>query len=153
MKWLSISSDTRQKVYELRTKKEKLLTLTFHPGTGTIRISTNDEKRVFLVGLEGFLRNKTVLRNEYGIRIGQLHHEGNQESHGTIEISDEPYQYILQENLPLKAAIYKNNEMLVVCELPDILKISQNRSEYEMLILALSWYVAVAVKNVEEEYA
>ena len=152
MKWFLINNDSQQKVYELRTSKEKLLTLTHHPTSGTIRISTRDEKRVFLFGREGFIRNRTVLRNEYGIRMGQLSHEGGQISQGNIEISDEPFNYILQNADPVKAAIYKNGDILIVCELPEISK-SYTNNDHDLLILTLCWYLAVAVKRQEEQYA
>src|SRR6266705_2398950 len=122
MKWLLISISSRQEIYELRNSKEKLLTLTYHPTSGTLRISADDEKRVFLIGREGFLRRRTVLRNEYGVRMGQLSYDNNLENQGNIDIDDERFNYILQANIPSKAAIYRNTEMLVVCELPAILK-------------------------------
>ncbi len=70
MKWLLKSNNPRQETYELRNAREPLLTLIYHPVSGTLRISAHDEKRVFLIGREGFLRRRTVLRNEYGIRMG-----------------------------------------------------------------------------------
>jgi hypothetical protein len=150
MKWLSISSDSRQKVYELRQNKETLLTLTYHPASRTIRISADDEKRVFLLGKEGFIHSRTVLQNEYGIRMGQLSHDGNQEGHGNIEFSQEQFNFIVQDDSPAKAAIYKNGDILLVCELPEILE-SHKKRDHDLLMLTLCWYISAAVK--EEEYA
>src|SRR6266496_2317380 len=107
MKWLLISISSQQEVYELRNSKEKLLTLAYHPTSGTLRISSEDEKRVFLIGREGFLRRRTVLRNEYGVRMGQLSYDNNLENEGNIDIDDEQFNYILQANIPSKAAIYQ----------------------------------------------
>lgn len=151
MKWLSISSESRQRIYELRENQEKLLDLTYHPASGTIRISTNDEKRVFLIGREGFIRSRVVLRNEYGIRMGQLSHEGGQDNQGNIEISGEQFNYTL-ENKSNKSALYKNGEILVVFDLPEASRSFSNGADNDLLILTLCWYFFVAVKMQEEEY-
>ena len=151
MKWLSISGDSREKIYELRENKETLLTLAFHPASGTIRISTDDEKRVFLIEKEGFLRSRMVLRNEYGIKMGQINHDGSQEIHGNIDISEDQFTYTLNGSSPVKVAIHKNGNILFVCELPDILK-TQQRRDHDVLILTLGWYISYAVKK-EEAFA
>ena len=153
MKWLLISSSPRQEIYELRNSKEKLLTLTYHPASGTLRISA-DEKRVFLIGREGFLRRRTVLRNEYGVRMGQLNYDNNQDNQGNIDVENEQFNYIVQNNLSSKATIYRSTEMLVVCELPAISKNNNNSENYGLLILMLCWYMATAVKKqAAEEFA
>ncbi|MFI5185263.1 MAG: hypothetical protein ACHQF0_00905 [Chitinophagales bacterium] len=152
MEWLSINDDPRQRIYELWTNKEKSLILAYHPTSRTIRISTGDERRVFLIGREGFRRNRTVLRNEYGIRIGQLSHDSGQVNQGNIEVSGEQYNYILQDVIPARAAIYKNGDMLAECELPEVSKNAKG-SDHDLLILTLCWYLDVAVKKEEEEYA
>jgi hypothetical protein len=159
MKWLSTSKDSHQEVYELFDSKERILSLAYHPASATLRISGDDKrisgddkKRVFLVGREGFLRRRTVLRNEYGIRMGQLSEDTNQEKQGTIDIYETNFTYILQNDHTAKVAIYRNSEMLMVCELPAITeKISTDN--YDVLILTLCWYVSISIKKQVEEYA
>src|SRR5437762_14028448 len=112
MKWLLISISSRQEIYELRNSKKKVLTLAYHPASGTLRMSADDEKRVFLIGREGFLRRRTVLRNEYGIRIGQLTYDNNQNNQGLIDVYEEDFNYILQSNPDPKASIDRNTELL-----------------------------------------
>src|SRR4029078_1464095 len=116
MKWLSITTRVQEKIYELWNSKEKLLALAYHPASGTLRMSADDEKRVFLIGREGFLRRRTVLRNEYGIRIGQLTYDNNQDNQGMIEVYEEDFTYILQSAPDPKASIYRNTEMLAAAE-------------------------------------
>ena len=153
MKWLLISSNSQREIYELRNAKEKLLTLTYHPAPGTLRVSADDEKRVFLIGREGFLRRHTVLRNEYGVRIGQLNYDNNQDNQGNIDVDNGQFSYILQNDLSSKATIYRNTEMLVVCELPAISKKDSNSENYDLLILMLCWYMSTAVKKQVAEFA
>ena len=148
MKWLSVFSDSRQKIFELKASKEKLLTLAYHPLSNTIRITADDEKRVFLIGRKGFRKKQTVLQNEYGIRMGQLINEGGQEEHGNIDVYQDHYNYSLH-NFLSKATIYKNDDVMAECELPKISK-SDN---HDLLMLALCWYMTTSVRNPEEVYA
>ena len=57
MKWQLALSSEQQEVYELWHNDKKLLQLDFHPFTNSARIQYADEKRVFLIRKEGFLRN------------------------------------------------------------------------------------------------
>jgi hypothetical protein len=147
MKWLSVFSDSRQKIFELKASKDKLLTLTYHPLSNTIRISANDEKRVFLIGRKGFRKKQTVLQNEYGIRMGQLINEGGQDERGNIDVYEDHYNYLLHDSA--KATIYKNEDLFAECELPRISK-SDN---HDLLMLALCWYMTTSVRNHVEMYA
>jgi len=152
MKWLSITTRVQEKIYELWNSKEKLLAIAYHPASGTLRMSADNEKRVFLIGREGFLRRRTVLRNEYGIRIGQLTYDSNQDKEGMIDVHEEDFTYVLQSDAGPKASIYRNTEMLVVTELPAISE-DINSDNYDLLMLILCWYVSTTVKKQVEEYA
>lgn len=152
MKWLLISESSEQEIYELQNSSEKLLTLAFHPSSGTLRISSNDEKRVFLIGREGFLRRRTVLRNEYGIRVGQYNSEG-QDSQGIVDIDDEHYNFVVQNTATSKAAVYRNNEIVLVCDLPTFPKNNTGSENHDLLLVMLCWYLSTTVKKGMEEYA
>ena len=152
MKWLSIPTREQEKIYELWNSKEKLLTLAHHPASGTLRVSADGEKRVFLIGREGFLRRRTVLRNEYGIRIGQLIYDNNQDNQGMIDVYEEGFNYTLQSDPDPKASIYRNTELTAVSELPTISQ-DINSDNYDLLMLMLCWYTSTTVKKQVEEYA
>ena len=152
MKWLSITTRVQEKIYELWNSEEKLLALAYHPASGTLRISADDEKRVFLIGREGFLRRRTVLRNEYGIRIGQLTYDNNQDNQGMIDVHEGDFTYLLQRDPRPRASIYRNGEMLVATELPAISE-DINSDNYDLLMLMLCWYISTTVKKQMEEYA
>lgn len=72
MRWQPVSSSSNNEVYHLYKDDKKILTLTLNPFSNTARVECDKQKRVFLIRKEGFLRNKTVLRNEYGMKIGEL---------------------------------------------------------------------------------
>lgn len=147
MKWVSIVNTSRKEIYELWKNEEKLLTLNYHPGSGTLRVTANNEKRVFLAGREGFLRSRTVLRNEYGIKMGQLNHESGQNMQGSIEVYDEQFSHSVQNGSPAKSVIYKNGEMLLTCERPAASNCD------DLLMFTLCWYVATTIKKQVTEYA
>jgi hypothetical protein len=152
MKWLSITTRVQEKMYELWNSKEKLLTVVYHPASGTIRVAADDEKRVFLIGREGFLRRRTVLRNEYGIRVGQLTYDSNQDNQGMIDVYEEDFNYTLQGDPKPSASIYRNAERLAVSELPAISE-DITSDNYDLLMLILCWYISTTVKKRMEEYA
>ena len=90
MKWETVTSSIGQTVYTLWNNGRKLSTLVFNSSSNAARIEYANERRVFLIRDEGFLKNKTVLRNEYGIRIG---HTGSEHNEKYIELNDERYFY------------------------------------------------------------
>ena len=152
MKWLSITNRVQEKIYELWNSKEKILALAYHPASGTLRLSADNEKRVFLIGREGFLRRRTVLRNEYGIRVGQLTYDNNQENQGMINLYEKDFTYQLPGGRDPKASLYRGTERLVAAELPAISE-EIDSDNYDLLMLILCWYVATTVKKHVVEYA
>lgn len=152
MKWLSITTRAQEKIYELWNSKKKLLALAYHPASGTLRVSADDEKRVFLIGREGFLRRRTVLRNEYGIRIAQLTYDNNQDNQGMIDVNGEDFSYMLQNDPAPNASIYRNMELRATSDLP-VISEDINSDNYDLLMLVLCWYVSATVNKQVEEYA
>jgi hypothetical protein len=152
MKWLCTSKKSGQEIYELRNSEQKLLTLTFQPGSNSLRITTDGEKRVFLIGREGFLRSRTVLRNEYGVRIGHLNYDSSQDNNGIIEFDNKRFNFSIRKN-QTELVISKNEEIMTSCELPAISKKDFSAGNLDILILALCWYLFTSVKKQVEEYA
>ena len=152
MKWLLISKRSGHEMYELWDSEGKLVTLSFHPGSGSLRITADDEKRVFLVGREGVLRPRTVLRNEYGVRITLLVYENGNDNIGTIDFDNEKFTYSIQNHVAPDLTIYRNGESLVTCELPSAQK-EEPYENYDFLVLTLCWYLFSIVKRHAEEFA
>lgn len=151
MKWEKTSSTARQEIYELQDNDQILLTLEFHPATNSARIERAGEKRVFLFRKEGFLRNKTVLCNEYGVRLGQLLQE-NKENFILLNHNQEKYFYTIRQRFPPELLIYKEsgNHPLVICELDGetgnlSFQTGKIKNIHACLLLALCWYVFLSV--------
>lgn len=116
MKWETVTSSIGQTVYTLWNNGRKLSTLVFHSSSNAARIEYADEKRVFLIRDEGFRKNKTVLRTEYGIRIG---HTGSENNENFIVLNDERYFYSVDDKNEPAVTIYKESidKPLAVCGL------------------------------------
>ncbi len=116
MKWETVTSGIGQSVFALWNNGKKLVTLALNSTSDALRVDFEDEKRVFLFRKEGFLKNKTVLCNEYGIRIA---HAGN--DHGTpfIVLNDERFFYSVKGQKEKEVTIYKDSidQPLAVCQL------------------------------------
>jgi hypothetical protein len=152
MKWQIAKSTLRQEIYELLDKEKKLLTLEFHSATNSARIEYADEKRVFLIRKEGFLRSKIVLCNEYGIRLGYLMQD-NKESY--IELNSEKFFFDINKNPLPQLIIYKESKdhPLVTCEL-NVKNNTLSPNLYSSLLLALGWYIFLPVPRKQTaEYA
>jgi len=163
MNWkTALTTNSNQELYELWHADKKLLSLEFHPFTNSARIQYEDTKRVFNLRKEGFLRNKTVLRNEYGIRIGQLGTDKARPGEGTIELNEKKFNYTLQNN-PLSELVIRSeeNKPLIVCGLASeygraAVELSRHQpgNAEHFLLMALCWYLFLPVaKEKVEEYA
>jgi hypothetical protein len=152
MRWETISTNSSNEVYQLTNQGKRVLTLTLHRFSNTARVECEEQKRVFLIRKEGFLRNKTVLRNEYGIKIGELGQE-NRESF--IDVNNDRFYYTINNNPLPELIIYKESKdkPALVCGL-DIkngntsLRFKNDRkslSSHPSLLMALCWYMFLPV--------
>jgi hypothetical protein len=163
MRWDQISDNEGTKVYELRHNEECLLTLTDNVIAGTVRIESAVEKRTFVIGSEGLFNSKTILRNEYGFRIGELGIENNE---NFIVMENEKFHYAVNGTSPVEFIIYKTSRQqpLITCKLnmpfPQQELISFkgkkifNPLHYASLLMSLCWYILPPViKIIKPEYS
>src|SRR5687768_18028073 len=104
MRWELVSSDARREVYHLFKNDKKILTLVIDPFTNMARVECANEKRIFQLRKEGFLRNKTVIRNEYGIKIGEL---GQESKENFIDVNNERFYYNIDNGPLAELVLYK----------------------------------------------
>ena len=123
MKWETVTSSIGQTVYTLWNNGRKLSTLVFNSSSNAARIEYADQKRVFLIRDEGFRKNKTVLRTEYGIRIG---HTGSENNENFIVLNDERYFYSIDNNQQLAKTGAKR---------------LMNPKTFYSLLIGLCWYL------------
>lgn len=160
MRWETATSASGNEVYQLFKDDKKILTLSFNPFSNSARVECANEKRVFLIRKEGFRHHKTVVRNEYGVKIGELGHENKEEF---IEVNDERYYYYTQNNPLHELVLYKESKdkPLVACSLKSddgntSVEFKKDKtlltSSHPGLLMALCWYMflPVAKENVPE---
>jgi len=155
MKWQIASASSQQELYELWHNDKKLLSLHVHPFTNSARVEYEAEKRLFMIRKEGFRRNKTVLRNEYGVRMGQLGYDKTNTTEGNIELNGEKFFYTIQTKPADELVIYKDTKEkpFLVCGLKvndGNTSVRFNRSTElnpteHFLLMAVCWYMFLPV--------
>src|SRR5262245_37996418 len=116
MNWETVSSGIGHRMYALWNDGHKLLTLAFNSSSNFVKIESEGEKRAFTIRYEGFLKNKMVMRNEYGVRIG---HVTSEPKENLIAFNDERLYYTITREQDPKLIIYKDSadDPLAVCAL------------------------------------
>jgi hypothetical protein len=144
MKWETVTSGIGQKVYALWDNGRKLLTLAFNSSSNFAKIEYGEEKRAFIIRYEGLFKNKMVMRNEYGIRIGQI----SAERENMVALNDEKLFYTITNDKEPRLILYKESadHPLAVCVLTldnerGILPAVKPTTTQHRLLLALSWYL------------
>jgi predicted glycosyltransferase len=156
MNWETVTSGIGQKVYALWGNGRKLLTLAFNSSSNFVKIESGGEKRAFTLRYEGFLKNKMVMRNEYGVRIGHVSSENKEH---LIAFNDEKLFYTITNDKEPQVIVYKESvdKPLVVCALKldndkSVLPSVKPAATQQSLLLALCWYLfqPVVQENVRE---
>ena len=116
MRWEKSFSASSNEIYHLWHDDKKLLTLTLNPFSNTARVEASFEQRVFQIRKEGMFRNKTVLCNEYGIKVGEL---GLENENRFIDLNNERYFYQIEETPIAQMILYRDTKEnpIVICGL------------------------------------
>ena len=160
MRWEQIKANSTTEIYNLFKGDKKLLSVSLNPFSNSARVECEKEKRVFLIRKEGFRRNKTVLRSEYGIKIGEL---GQENKDQFIDVNDERFYYIIENDPFPQLILYKESKdkPFVSCALnmnegnkgvsfTKDKKLSE--TSHPGLLMALCWYMFLPVtkENVQQ---
>ncbi len=160
MRWEPVATTSTNEVYHLYKDDKKILTLSINPFSNSARVECEKQKRVFLIRKEGFLRNKIVLRNEYGVKIGELGHENKE---NFIDIYEERFYYSAENKPQEEMVLYKESKdkPFVTCSLNakegnTAVNIKKDKNlaatSHPGLLMALCWYMflPVAKENTAE---
>ena len=154
MRWEQTTSNSATEIYNLYKGDKKLLSVSLNAFSNSARVECEKEKRVFLIRKEGFRRNKTVVRSEYGIKIGELGHDSKE---NFIDVNEERFYYTIQNNPLAELILYKESKEnpFVVCGLNStdgnaavhFSKDSDNlkATSHPGLLMALCWYMFLPV--------
>ncbi len=144
MNIVSVKQFPGQQDYLLKEDDKTVLKLCFKKDLHTARVETEKERRVLIIDDEGLLKTKSVLKNEYGVRIGSLNYDNFSDSQGSVDIENIKYRFNVKNGEKPELNIYKGsrrnlvyNCLLVSDDLSSRIKGSQTAS----LIIAISWYL------------
>jgi len=144
MNSISYKKISGQDNYQLKENSETVLDITYNPETHIARVETNNERRALIIENEGLLRIKMVVKNEYGVRIGSLTYDNFSDSHGSVEIEDSRFRFIIQNERRPELHIYKGSRRNLIynCDLCfDNDRSKEIRSLSASSIIAVSWYL------------
>ncbi|WP_346238057.1 hypothetical protein ABDK00_003170 [Niabella insulamsoli] len=115
MQWKTIKSGLGNTVFGLCNNGRKLLTLAYQTHSDRVYIESEDgEKRYFKCSKTGFLKNKVVLENEYGTRLGKLKKENG---HAFIVIDEKKYALNFPDSKNVEIIAEDTQQPLTVCSL------------------------------------
>jgi len=149
MNWETVTSDLGNKVYALWNNGRQLLTMASSSGSNFVKLECEGIKRTFQIRYEGFKKNRIVMRNEYGVRIGQVKTENKEQF---IELNDRKYFFSVDQSDKAKVSIFDESRQNEVasCELNPVneknkLTNLKDTSNHHGLLLALCWYLFATV--------
>ncbi len=165
MKWVSVNNGTSNDYFELWDNDKKLVSMSLSKRTKIARIESSSDKRLFFLEKKGFFHGKTVIKNEYGIKLGELHGENWEAREGVIELDGTKYFYAFPNSSDGELIIYRDtkDKPLVSCSLSSLFggitalvekSKSLHDTKYPSLLMGLCWYLLnESVKEVMKETA
>ena len=159
MKWVYVNQPSVYiRKYQLTEVDNTKLVIKYNLDQQTVRISSEENHRLFFIDKTGLWHNKTILKNEYGVEIGRL---AIDKVHGTgiIEIEGKKYYYTLQNNSQLVVFEHTVTNPLAVCDMtdaPSFASLSANKysnEEYACFLLGICWYLFPLTATEQLEFA
>jgi hypothetical protein len=155
MQWKKITAGVAQ-TYQLIEGNNTLVTISINHGSSILRAMSKSIQRVFFIHKEGFWKNRTVLKNEYGQKIGKLYYEKSHADTGIVEIEDKKFQYAFRNSPLAEIAVFNEGETnpVVACGLATkdgqtMVKLNRDGNfadkDMQYILFALSWYLFLPV--------
>lgn len=148
LQWALTTKRFGYHIYELAKDNLRLLSLAFDPSTQTARVDFEETKRAFRIEKQGFLKNRIVLKNEYGVNIGELSYEKPGSKEGYIDMHGERFFYTIRDTEHEELIIYKTTieEPLLSCNLSNGKHDTEHHKKnladvYSHLLMALGWFL------------
>ena len=160
MKWVLVNQYSPSiKKYQLTEGDEIKLVLKYSPEQQSVRISSEENHRLFFIDKTGLWHNKTILKNEYGVEIGRLSFDKTQHI-GAIEIEGKKYFYTFENNKKQLVVFEHSISLpLAVCDLsqaPSFTSLSADKyssEECTCFLLGLCWYLFPLTATEQPEFA
>jgi hypothetical protein len=160
MKLINVKSGSSGEAYELWEDNKNLAGISFSAHTDNARVVSDLGKRLFFFEKKGTLTPRTIIKNEYGIKMGEVEQEkaGSKMSH--VELDGKHYYYSFNENNSGELKVFDETmrNRLLSCSLKTFAAgIGQTNSsaleKLPNLLLVLCWYAFHAGVPVQPAYA
>ena len=147
MKWVSVNTAFSGEGYELWSGDKKLADVSYSNRTHIARVMSNIGKRLFFFEKKGFLAPKTIITNEYGIKMGMVEEDRSGSNKGHLELDGKKYSYVFNKNNSGDLKVYDEETKLdlLTCSFNTITNgFTKTRSlpdtKFPSLLLVLCWY-------------
>ena len=143
MNIVSVKQAPGQQDYLLKEDENTVLKLRYKKDLHTARVETERERRVLIIDDEGLLKTRLILKNEYGVRIGSLSYDNFSDTHGSVEIENIKYRFVITHGSTPELNIYKGSRrnLIYTCQLSFDDNSAGVRSQPSSFIIAVSWYL------------
>ncbi|MGC4101430.1 hypothetical protein [Ferruginibacter sp.] len=148
MKWVSVNNGTSGENFELwKDDATKLADMSFSKGTRIARFVSNLTRRLFFFEKRGLFSRKAVIKNEYGIKMGNLEEEKAGANKGFVELDGRRYYFVYNQNNSGELELYDESmeKSLLRCSF-DTIASGFNKtkslldSKFPSLLMVLCWY-------------
>jgi hypothetical protein len=147
MKWVSVNNGSSLENFELWGDDKKLANISFSNRTRFARIVSGLGKRIFSFEKRGFLTPKEVIKNEYGIKMGEVEEARPGTGKGYVELDGKRYLFVYNENNSGELILYDEfmQKSLLTCSFNMVTRgFAKTRSlfdgKFASLLLVLCWY-------------
>lgn len=148
--WVKKNAAVNTSNFELWNGKEQVLSLELNQFSHTAKLACLQSRRIFKIEKEGFLRNNTILKNEYGVKIGSINHENWFTHEGLIDINSQRFMYSYTRQNRNEVTIFSERpkQALLVCditatkkEMIDFDNIEDSNAKNVTFLMALAWFL------------
>ncbi len=147
MKWVSVNNGTANEMFELWGEDKKLANISFSSRTRFARIVSGLGKRIFSFEKKGFLLPKEIVKNEYGIKMGEVEEAKPGSGKGHVELDGKKYFYVYNANNSGELVLYDEfmQKSLLTCSFNVVTRsLAKTKSlfdgKFASLLLVLCWY-------------
>ncbi|WP_207513240.1 hypothetical protein [Longitalea luteola] len=159
MKWVYVNQPSAYiRKYELTEGKDIKLVIKYNLEQQSVRISSDENHRLFFIDKTGLWHNKTILKNEYGVEIGRLSID-KLHGAGSIDMEGKRYNFSFQKNTELVVFENSVSQPLAVCDMtaaPSFSSLAANKysnEEYACFLLGICWHLFPLTAAEQLEFA
>ncbi len=153
MRWELKPGAAGHETYHLYKDGKKLVAFSINSFSKMARVECTFPKRIFQIKKEGFLRNKTVLRNEYGVKIGVINYKEH-----LVQINDDRFFFQARHVPHAELIIFRESKekpILSCNHIPGDVNHTSDFVEYQEmgedlhpgLLMSVCWYMFRELTN------